>query len=365
MISHTSPECRSLEILKALDRPVHAVAGPDGTVLTDTPRDRRVLASGPALTVDRFGAASFRESHGVRAAYVAGAMAGGIGSVRLVSAMAEAGLLGGFGSGGLHLEEVDAAVRAIRARLGARQNFKVNLLHAPGRPEIEFALVDLYLEHGVQRISASGYTGLTPAVVLFRARGLSEAPDGRVDARHHVFAKISRPEVAQQFMRPAPGDMLRQLVAQGRLTERAAQLAERVPVAEDVTAEGDSGGHTDRRPTFPLLSTIMELRDRIVAEQRYDRPIRVGCAGGIGTPAMVLAAFIAGADYVLTGSINQSCVEAGTSDLVKTMLAHVDIAGVDMAPAADMFEMGVNVQVLKHGTLFVPRAKRLYRLYSS
>jgi trans-AT polyketide synthase/acyltransferase/oxidoreductase domain-containing protein len=194
---------------------------------------------------------------------------------------------------------------------------------------------------------------------------LSEAPDGRIETAHHVFAKISRPEVAQLFMRPAPSDMLKQLVSQGRLSERAARLAERVPMAEDVTAEGDSGGHTDRRPTFPLLSTIMELRDRIVAEQRYDRPIRVGCAGGIGTPAMVLAAFIAGADYVLTGSINQSCVEAGTSDLVKTMLAHVDIAGVDMAPAADMYEMGVNVQVLKHGTLFVPRAKRLYRLYSS
>jgi trans-AT polyketide synthase/acyltransferase/oxidoreductase domain-containing protein len=166
MVAPTSPDCRSLEILWALDRPVHAVAGPDGILLTDTPRDRRVLASAPAVTVDRFGAPSFREAHGVRAAYVAGAMAGGIGSVRLVTVMAEAGLLGGFGSGGLPVTEVDAAIRAIRARLGARENYKINLLHAPGRPEIELALAELFIEHGVRRISASGYTGLTPALVL-------------------------------------------------------------------------------------------------------------------------------------------------------------------------------------------------------
>jgi trans-AT polyketide synthase, acyltransferase and oxidoreductase domains len=36
-----------------------------------------------------------------------------------------------------------------------------------------------------------------------------------------------------------------------------------------------------------------------------------------------------------------------------------------MAPAADMFELGVNLQVLKRGTLFGPRAKKLYELYVS
>jgi PfaD family protein len=34
-----------------------------------------------------------------------------------------------------------------------------------------------------------------------------------------------------------------------------------------------------------------------------------------------------------------------------------------MAPAADMFEMGVDVQVLKRGTFFPMRARRLYDLY--
>jgi trans-AT polyketide synthase, acyltransferase and oxidoreductase domains len=39
----------------------------------------------------------------------------------------------------------------------------------------------------------------------------------------------------------------------------------------------------------------------------------IGLAGGMGTPFAVAAAFVMGADYVLTGSVNQACVEAGTS----------------------------------------------------
>jgi PfaD family protein len=34
-----------------------------------------------------------------------------------------------------------------------------------------------------------------------------------------------------------------------------------------------------------------------------------------------------------------------------------------MAPAADMFELGVELQVLKRGTMFAPRAKKLGQLY--
>ena len=70
-----------------------------------------------------------------------------------------------------------------------------------------------------------------------------------------------------------------------------------------------------------------------------------------------------GAAYVLVGSVNQSCVEAGTSQAVREMLAASEQADIAMAPAADMFEMGVKVQVLKRGTMFAMRAGRLYELY--
>jgi PfaD family protein len=45
------------------------------------------------------------------------------------------------------------------------------------------------------------------------------------------------------------------------------------------------------------------------------------------------------------------------------MLAQARQADIAMAPAADMFEMGVKVQVLKRGTLFAMRSAKLYELY--
>ena len=46
------------------------------------------------------------------------------------------------------------------------------------------------------------------------------------------------------------------------------------------------------------------------------------------------------------------------------MLALAGLADVIMAPAADMFELGVEVQVLRRGTMFGTRAKKLHHLYN-
>ena len=54
---------------------------------------------------------------------------------------------------------------------------------------------------------------------------------------------------------------------------------------------------------------------------------------------------------MLTGSVNQASVESGMSDAGRALLAKAQLADVVMAPAADMFQMGVKVQVLKRGTL--------------
>jgi PfaD family protein len=70
-----------------------------------------------------------------------------------------------------------------------------------------------------------------------------------------------------------------------------------------------------------------------------------------------------GAAYFLTGSINQSCLEAGTSPEVKQLLCQAQQADVAMAPSADMFELGGRVQVLKRGTLFSVKAEKLHRYY--
>ena len=96
---------------------------------------------------------------------------------------------------------------------------------------------------------------------------------------------------------------------------------------------------------------------------QFEHKIRIGAAGGISTPASALAAYMMGAAYVVTGSVNQACVEAGTSEHVRKLLQTVSSTDVMKAPASDMFEMGVELQVLKRGTLFGPRAKKLYEYY--
>jgi PfaD family protein len=338
------------------------------------PSDFPLVATLPATYPEWLGDRSFNEAHGVRFPYVAGEMANGIATARMVVAMAEAGMLGFFGAAGLSYERVEQGLDAITAALPDGAPWGVNLIHSPAEPELEERVADLLIRRGVLRISASAFMELAPSVVRCSAAGLSLDAAGRVVRRHHVFAKISRAEVAAQFMSPPPAAALRllldperrqaaALVAQGKLTHAEAELASRLPVAEDITVEADSGGHTDNQTLVALFPLILSLRNELTAKHGFTRAIRVGAAGGLGTPSALAAAFALGAAYVVTGTVNQSAVEAGLSDAGKRMLAEAGIADVAMAAAADMFELGVKLQVLKRGTLFASRANALYEIY--
>jgi trans-AT polyketide synthase, acyltransferase and oxidoreductase domains len=91
--------------------------------------------------------------------------------------------------------------------------------------------------------------------------------------------------------------------------------------------------------------------------------VHVGASGGIGSPEAVAAAFVLGADFVLTGSINQCTTEAGTSDAVKELLAGLEVQDVAPAPFADGFEIGLQATVVKRGGFFAARASKLQGLW--
>ncbi|MFZ2631010.1 MAG: PfaD family polyunsaturated fatty acid/polyketide biosynthesis protein [Desulfosalsimonadaceae bacterium] len=325
----------------------------------------RLMATLPALYPEWLGERSFLEVHGVRFPYVSGAMFRGIASADMVIEIAKAGMIGFLGAAGLSLKDIEKAINKIKSAIGeSGLSWGSNLIHSPNEPELEEKVVDLYLERGVKRASAAAFMTLTPNVVRYACTGLSADNKGRIHRKNFIFAKLSRPEVARLFMSPAPKQILDLLIAQGKLTQTEAILASKIPVAEDITVEADSGGHTDNRPLTALFPTILTMRDKISSEKGYDRPIRIGAAGGLGTPSAIAAAFSMGAAYVLTGSVNQSAVESGLSREGKEMLALAGVADVTMAPAADMFELGVKVQVLKRGTMFSNRAANLYKIYS-
>jgi PfaD family protein len=321
-----------------------------------------VVAVLPPLPPERLGDPSFPADHGLKYPYMTGAMANGIGSADIVEAMSAAGMLGSFGAAGLSLERITAAIDRIQAAVGDGP-YCVNLIHSPNEPAHEMATAELLIRRNVPLVEASAYLDLTPAIVRYRVAGFRGGAGGLVIAMHRVMAKVSRVEVATKFLSPPPERILKELVAAGHITAAQAELAARYPVADDVTVEADSGGHTDNRPAITLLPTILALRDRLQAQFKYAQVPRVGLAGGIATPSSVAGAFAMGAAYVVTGSVNQACVESGSSDPVRKMLAEAGQADVTMAPAADMFEMGVKVQVLKRGTMFPMRAAKLYELY--
>ncbi|MCB1599528.1 MAG: PfaD family polyunsaturated fatty acid/polyketide biosynthesis protein [Lysobacterales bacterium] len=325
-----------------------------------------LLGSLPPLYPEWLGDRGFAEVHRTRFAYVGGAMANGIASTRMVIELARQGFLGFFGAAGLSLARIEAAIDELQRELDPQQlPWGVNLIHSPAEPAHEEAVAELLLRRGVRCVEASAYLRLTPAVVRYACSGLSRAADGQVLRANRVIAKVSRTEVARQFLNPPPAALLQKLLDRGQLTAQEAELAATIPLVEDLTAEADSGGHTDNRPMAVLVPELAALRNRIAPERGYTRPIRIGAAGGLGTPAAVAAAFALGADYVQTGSVNQSCVEAGLGAAARAQLAQAEMADVTMAPAADMFEMGVDVQVLRRGTLFAPRARKLYELYKT
>jgi trans-AT polyketide synthase/acyltransferase/oxidoreductase domain-containing protein len=338
--------------------------GHDGSIAGGVGPDEALVGVLPPVYPEWMGDRSFAAAHGCRFPYVIGEMARGIASADMVIAGARAGMMAFFGSAGLRIPEIDEAVAKIQGALGPEtRNWGANLIHSPQESRMEMDFAELMLARGVTNISASAFMRLAPAVVYLSAKGLSVGPDGRIRRRTHIFAKISRVEVARPFLSPAPESLLRPLVEAGKLTAEEAELAKRIPVAGDITVEADSGGHTDNRPLPVLLPRIIALADEVVAEFGYAERPRIGVGGGLGTPIALASAFAAGAAFVVTGSVNQAAVESALSEDGRRMLVQASMTDVAMAPAADMFEMGVEVQVLKRGTMFAQRGRELYRIY--
>jgi trans-AT polyketide synthase/acyltransferase/oxidoreductase domain-containing protein len=336
----------------------------DGSLAEPLGQGEKLIGVLPPLYPEWLGDRTFQIAHGCRFPYVVGEMARGIASADMVIASARAGLMTFFGSAGLTIPDIEEALIKIQGALGSEiRNWGANLIHSPQESHMEMEFAELMLSRGVSNISASAFMKLAPSVVYLSAKGLTRGPDGTIHRRTHIFAKVSRVEVARPFLSPAPQAMLGALVASGHLTQDEAQLAQVIPVAEDITVEADSGGHTDNRPLPVLLPSIIALAAAVSAEQGYSQPARVGVGGGLGTPAALAAAFAAGAAFVVTGSVNQATVESALSEDGRRLLAMASMTDVSMAPAADMFEMGVEVQVLKRGTLFAQRGKELYKAF--
>ncbi|NSL85660.1 ACP S-malonyltransferase [Chitinophaga sp. Mgbs1] len=345
------------EVLTKIQQFIEQRPAPDRT--TNTISHDQKQHSTIVIEPEQLGAFAFRKTYNVKYAYVAGAMVHGIASRELVVKMGRAGMLSYFGTGGLKKNEIESAIIDIQQQLKNEEPYGFNLLNGSRERD----MVDLFIKYKVKCIEAAAYMDISEELVRIRLTGLKRNDDGTIQLPVCIMAKISRPEVSAAFLSPPPERLIRKLLTENVITAEEAALGRSIPMADDICVEADSGGHTDHGVSFALVPTIIRQRDEYMKKYGYLRVVRVGAAGGIGTPEAAAAAFVLGADFILTGSVNQCTVEAGMSDVVKDILQRINVQDTTYAPAGDMFEIGAKAQVLKRGVLFPARANWLFDLY--
>lgn len=307
----------------------------------------------------------FIKDYDLKYPYVIGPMYKNISSKKMVIKAGSSGMLAILGTGGLSNQEIEDSIKYIQDNLKNPNCFGVNLIYNVADPQSENGLIDLYLKNGVSNLEASFYMGITEALVRFRLSGIHKNEIGEIITPHRIISKISRPETAEAFMSPPPTRLVDSLVKKKFITAEEAMLGSGIPMVNDLCVEGDPAGYTNHGSLFASLPVIIALRDKMVREFEFKKKIRVGATGAIATPKAAAAAFMMGADFIQTGSVNQCTVEANISDDAKDMLAQLDIQDTCYASALSMFEMGAKVQVMKKGVFFHVRANRLYEIYKN
>ena len=352
----------STRILAGEEFPVLYTCQKEGqtVVSTEKPEEENFFQI-PNLSAKDFGDSEFKKTYGLKYALYGGAMANGIASADMVIALGKAGCMGSYGSGGMRLDIVAQEIDKIKRELSGKP-YMINML-SNRNLQMEMDLAKMLVEKEVPAVEASAYITPSDALVYYRLKGVHMGEEGKIVIPHKIIAKVSREEVLEKFVSPPPAECVASLLGKGLITEQEAALASKIPLADDITAEADSGGHTDGRPLVSMLPALIALAKRKQAEFGYQQKVRVGAGGGIGTGLSCLGAFEMGAAYVVTGSVNQGCVESGTSDYVKEILAETAMADVTMAPCADMFEMGAKVEVIKKKTMYAQNAQKLYEYY--
>ena len=232
----------------------------------------------PRITAASLGSEEFRKEHNVKYAYAAGGMYKAIASKELVTKMGRAGLMSYFGTGGLGISEIQEAIQYIQNSLKPGQPYGMNLLSNHIAPSSEDEILDLFVKCGVRNVEASAFIEIRPSLVRYRLKGLSRDGNGAVSIFNRIQAKVSRPEVAEAFLSPAPVEIVRSLLAADVITQEEARLSQEVPMADDLCVESDSGGHTDQSVAYAVLPTMIRLRDETMQRCQYPKKVRVGAA---------------------------------------------------------------------------------------
>ncbi len=315
------------------------------------------------ITGRTLGNAQVKEDYKLKYAYFVGSMGKGISGVDMLEAAANTGILAFAGTTDLSDIEIETMIREVQGRVKEGQSYGFNLTYDIADTARERRICDLYLRYGVTILEASAYSTITKPLVKYRLTGLRKDSQGNIIAKNNIIAKVSRSEIAECFMSPAPQRIVDVLVKEGEITEQEAKLAQYVPMSNDICVQADSGGYTDCANMFSVFPAIQSICKHVNEEYQYAKKVRVGVSGGIGTAQSAAAAFMMGADFIMTGSVNQCTAEAVTSETAKEMMSAIHVQDTGYIQAWDEYGLDGKIQIMKRGTLFKVRADKLYRIY--
>lgn len=311
----------------------------------------------------RIGSSEFCDDYSIRYPCIIGGMQSGISSAKMLIRLGKAGLLGFLGTYNLSLERITTELNTIKESLRSNEPFGMNIVHQYNQPERDRDLIELAIKHDVRVLELSNFLQISEELVRYRFSGATS--QGNKDRFiNKVIVKVDQYEVASLFMSPVPKAIVEKLRREQKLTIGEAEIAQRNPLCDDICLVGGAAWRSDGDASFSIWSSVKAKRDELTALHGYKRDIRIGLSGGFGSPQTISTAFFFGADFVVTGSINQCTVEAETSELAKDMLQASGVKDFGYAPFHDLFEMGERAQVLKRGVFFPHRANKLYQYYA-
>jgi trans-AT polyketide synthase, acyltransferase and oxidoreductase domains len=287
----------------------------------------------------------------LRLPYLVDALPYGVSGPAMLRRLAGAGLFGFLGTRGVPVTQVETDVDDLRAE-DVRGRWGIELPAERLDPERASAITSLALSSGVGHAVTAGWAGVSPQLVRWRfARGSTGGAGPR-----RLLVRVTGSHQVEAFLRPPPAELIAPLVRSGQLDPAEADHARRHPVATDLFVQPEPEGGA----TAGLLMSVLRATSQTRRDGEESVPVGVG---GIGTAEEIASAVLLGADFIVTGAINQTAPQARTCDAVKDLLATVTMADTVLAPSAELFRLGGREHMVRKATLFPARAAHLYALH--
>lgn len=333
-------------------------AGPKKTMTKMVNTIKKELSEEVDYDKNHLGADSFKKDYKVSYSYAVGGMQKGISSVSMIEELNKNKMLGFLGIEGLSIDEALRLISLAKMKMPLDSvGVKVaNNLFDPGYSK---NIMEQIIAEDIKKIEVSGYQKPDEDLVKYRLRNLNVDEKGNTIIPHKMIVHIATVKASQSFMEPAPKNIVKKLLDANEISVKEAEIAKNIPMCDDICIDNNKGENR-----YGWLSILKNLSEECFNKFNLEKKVRIGIGGGIGNPQTVAMAFFAGADFIVTSSINQCTVEAGTSDYVKTLLQNAVETDFIFAQEVGLFELGEKKSVLKRGTLYHIRALKLYEIYN-